>query len=267
MEKNVWKRKRILITVKAYPTYSKKYFETVCTAGITEEGQWIRLYPLPFRFLSKEQKFKKYQWIEVNVTKNEKDNREQSYRPDLSSLRIVSQPLSTKNAWEARNEIVLKTVSPSLEYLRENYPRTSLGIIRPKEILNFVAEEAPRDELYEYQQMVMDFADDGDVDIITPIKPIPFKCSYIFLCDDTNCKKPHKLSIYDWELGGLYTRLSKKSSDEEYIKQKLKEKFFDEICSPKKDTHFIVGNKYPYPDAFMILGVYYPDKVRQLTLF
>lgn len=32
-------RVKILITVKAYPAISKKYDETVCTAGITEEGK------------------------------------------------------------------------------------------------------------------------------------------------------------------------------------------------------------------------------------
>ena len=44
-------RKRIYITVKAYPTLSEKHDELVCTAGICEDGSWIRLYPLPFRKL------------------------------------------------------------------------------------------------------------------------------------------------------------------------------------------------------------------------
>ena len=32
-------RTKVLITVKAYPALSKKYSETVCTAGITEEAK------------------------------------------------------------------------------------------------------------------------------------------------------------------------------------------------------------------------------------
>jgi len=40
-------RIKIPITVKAYPAISKEYNETVCTAGITEEGKWIRIYPIP----------------------------------------------------------------------------------------------------------------------------------------------------------------------------------------------------------------------------
>ncbi len=43
-----WEKKRVLVTVKAYPEKSKKYGEVVCTIGLTEEGEWIRLYPIPF---------------------------------------------------------------------------------------------------------------------------------------------------------------------------------------------------------------------------
>lgn len=44
-------RKRIFILVKTYPTISATYGELVCTAGILEDGTWIRLYPVPFRLL------------------------------------------------------------------------------------------------------------------------------------------------------------------------------------------------------------------------
>ena len=49
-------KKRIYIVVKTYPTISKEYSELVCTAGILEDGSWIRLYPIPFKKLEFEQK-------------------------------------------------------------------------------------------------------------------------------------------------------------------------------------------------------------------
>lgn len=64
------KTERILVTVKTYPTLSKKYGETVCTAGIREDGSWIRLYPVPFRRLNEEEQYHKYDWIEARVKKN-----------------------------------------------------------------------------------------------------------------------------------------------------------------------------------------------------
>lgn len=64
------KKERVLITVKTYPTFSRKYIELVCTAGFREDGSWIRLYPSPFRFLEKGNRYKKYQWIELEIDKN-----------------------------------------------------------------------------------------------------------------------------------------------------------------------------------------------------
>jgi hypothetical protein len=36
-----WEKKRVLVTVTAYPEKSKKYGQVVCTIGLTEEGDWI----------------------------------------------------------------------------------------------------------------------------------------------------------------------------------------------------------------------------------
>lgn len=45
----VKQRLKVLITVKTYPVPSTKYDELVCTAGVTEPGDFIRLYPINFR--------------------------------------------------------------------------------------------------------------------------------------------------------------------------------------------------------------------------
>ena len=37
-------KKRVLILVKAEPSPSRKYGSTVCTAGVTDNGEFIRLY-------------------------------------------------------------------------------------------------------------------------------------------------------------------------------------------------------------------------------
>lgn len=62
-------KEKVLIAVKTYPTLSKKYTELVCTAGFKEDGTWIRIYPSPFRLLNDSQKYKKYQWIELELGK------------------------------------------------------------------------------------------------------------------------------------------------------------------------------------------------------
>ena len=70
---------KILITVKTYPALSTKYGETVCTAGITEEGKWIRIYPLPFRKLDYDKRFNKYDWVELELKRNTNDFRRWGY--------------------------------------------------------------------------------------------------------------------------------------------------------------------------------------------
>jgi len=72
---------KVLITVKTYPSLSAKYGELVCTAGFLEDGSWIRLYPIPFRKLKKDEKYTKYQWIELDIVNNDKDFRPESFRP------------------------------------------------------------------------------------------------------------------------------------------------------------------------------------------
>jgi len=50
-------REKILVTVKTYPTLSRKYGETVCTAGVREDGSWVRIYPVPFRRLNESEQY------------------------------------------------------------------------------------------------------------------------------------------------------------------------------------------------------------------
>ena len=81
----IYEKKKILVTVKTYPLPSKKTMEASCTAGITQDGNWIRLFPLPFRYLQSSKQFKKYQWIEAKITKAS-DPRPESYKIDIDSI-------------------------------------------------------------------------------------------------------------------------------------------------------------------------------------
>ena len=139
LEKSQIERIKILVAVKTYPRISSKYFETVCTAGFLESGKWIRLYPVTFRFLSKDKKFKKYQWIEADVVKDNKDPRPESYKisGDIKLLHC----LDTKDSWEKRKKLVLSKVYFNLDTLineaRDIKIFTSLATFKPKRILGF----------------------------------------------------------------------------------------------------------------------------------
>ena len=51
---------RVLILCKTYPSPSARYVETSCVAGISEAGELMRLYPVPFRLIQDEKQFKKW---------------------------------------------------------------------------------------------------------------------------------------------------------------------------------------------------------------
>jgi len=93
-------RIKFLLTVKAYPQPSRSYSELVCTAGIREDGSWIRVYPVPLRSLDLD-KFSKFSWIEMDLKQHEDDFRPESYRPiniDLSDMKCLDE-IGTDNYW------------------------------------------------------------------------------------------------------------------------------------------------------------------------
>ena len=102
-------KEKILITVKTYPTLSKKYAELVCTAGVNEAGQWRRIYPVPFRQLNSDQKYKKYQWIEVELRKSTSDGRPETYQI-AGQLVLLNDPLPTSDSWRLRREAFINKV-------------------------------------------------------------------------------------------------------------------------------------------------------------
>src|SRR5947209_7715161 len=89
-----WTDKRILITVRTYPLPARKGIEVSCTGGITDDGKWIRLFPVPYRFLEEDRRFTKYQWINVSVTKARNDIRPESFTPNLDTM-AIGERLST----------------------------------------------------------------------------------------------------------------------------------------------------------------------------
>jgi hypothetical protein len=131
---------RILILVKTYPVLSKTYQELVCTAGVREDGSWIRLYPVPFRKLKHEQQYEKYQWVEIDAVRNNDDPRPESFRPVKLpvEMELREKIEADGDTWKARRELVLKKVHSSLSKLiqeaKDTQLVTSLAVFKPRRI-------------------------------------------------------------------------------------------------------------------------------------
>ena len=226
-------KKRILITVKTYPTLSKKYDELVCTAGFDEEGNWVRLYPIPFRKLEYQHRYKKYSWIEMDIVKNTSDFRPESYRPiNIDDIRIVGEIKADGSSWDARRAIVLKKVYTNLEKLigeaKDPNIRTSLAVFKAKKIISFQWEEVDRER-----------------------------------------DKESTLMIEDWEIGQLFWNCLDKRKDEQLACNDVKKKYYDDFAETK-DLHFFLGTTRKFHSVglnpFIIIGTFHPKHQVQREL-
>lgn len=254
---------RVLITVKTYPTLSRKYGELVCTAGFREDGSWVRIYPIPFRDLPYETRFKKYQWIEVDLERNDRnDPRPESHKVlNLEGIRTVGD-VPTGPGWRARRELVLRNVHSNLARLLQETrdPRrgTSLATFKPSRILDFKCKPVdPRwnpDKLAQFQQTDL-FREYGDIAEVA--EKIPWRFSIRF--EDDSGRISHML-IEDWETCQLYRNCVRSGDAPEAAAEKVRQKYL--TLARTTDFHLYLGTTLRFhnigPNPFIIIGTFYP---------
>ncbi len=267
---NPWKHEEILVTVKAYPNPSKKYIETVCVAGVTKNRQWVRLYPIPYRYLEYEQRFPTYGWIEASIRKS-KDHRPESYNIDIQTLKVAGK-LGTANAWQARRELLLPLASPSIEELQrqQEASKISLGLIRPKQIKRLIIQpkKDPHwsdEELAKLQRhSLLDEMQREDVQrIVRELEKIPYDFLYEFDCDDSRCRG-HKISVISWEVMESYRKWRQNYGEQ--WESKFREKYEQELPGSKHELYFFMGTMAAHPKVWLIIGLFYPPSQQQGAL-
>lgn len=248
-------RLRLLVTVKTYPTPSARYQETVCTAGISSDGRWIRLYPVPFRYWDEEQQYELYDWIELDARRPSDDTRKESYRP-VGDITVLSH-VPPDNHWEQRKQLVLPHASPSVEYLTDAYERdgTSLGLVQPGEVTDVIVEKESADWTPRERAILTQGRLFGSQP--KPLEKLDHRFSYRFRCHGTDCKT-HEMMITDWGLCYLYLKMRRECGTEEAVQKTLAK--CRDVVARDKDAWFYVGTVYPYR-TFIIVGMFYPKKL------
>lgn len=270
-------RERILITVKTYPTLSATYGELVCTAGLREDGSWIRIYPIPFRRLEDFQKFEKYRIIEADVTRNWKDSRPESHRVDFQSLQLTEEILPTDDAWRERRRWVLDrgNVHEDLAKLIEaanQKNELSLATFKPAEITNFKIEAQPSewdqtklDKLQAQANQAEMFSEWEPKNLTQIVRKLPWKFSYE-LVDATGRKST--MMIEDWEIGALYWNCLRNSTPEEAV-AKVRQMYFENFR--QKDLYLFLGTTREWhgrgKNPFVVIGTFHPPHRPQMDLF
>jgi hypothetical protein len=260
-----WQKKRVLVTVKAAPERSKKYGECVCTAGITEEGEFIRLYPISLDVFRRGPRFKKFSWIEVECEKaqGEKLRRKESYRIREGSLRVVDTSLCENPVdWAGREKVLAHLRSPSVESLVQAFDadRTSLGFIRVGELQRFYKSEELNVEGADGPR-IMQATFDAMGGMGRPkwiLNQIPHVFRYQFRCGvpDNSCRG-HDMTCEDWELFESNRKWSERYRTPELLWEKLHDRYFTRMKDA--DLQFFMGTESQY-GSWLIVGLYYPKR-------
>ena len=271
---------KLLVLVKTYPNISVKYEETVCTAGILEDGRWIRLYPVPFRRLEYGKQYKKYQWIELKAQRSASDPRIESHRPYLDTLKATDETISTANQWHKRKQYVEKTkVYNDMEKLKKDARQRNISLatfkpkrvikcsIKPKTIKELESDAVKIKKILDRRRQLKLFQDDLK-ELKFLITKTPFKFSYTF--QDVGGSES-TFSIVDWEIGQLYINCYKRSvqtNEEDRCQEacrKVEEKLEGFIRG--KDLYFFLGTTQQFHswgrNPFMIVGLFYPPIAKE----
>ncbi|MBX3747118.1 MAG: hypothetical protein KF833_17565 [Verrucomicrobiae bacterium] len=268
---------RVLITVKTYPTLSRKYGETVCTAGVRKDGSWVRIYPVPFRRLDQEEQYSKFDWIEADLRRSTSDPRPETMHPtDVRQLQPVGH-IDTRDNWRERRKLILETarVYSRLDDLiagaRAN--QLSLAVFRPKRIMDFVWEEEEREWDREKLAQMRDrtrqgelFTEDAWRQTFQVIPKLPYSFSYRL--EDSGGRRS-ELQVLDWETGALYWRcLRSTNGDEAAALAKVRAKYLGEFGT--RDLHLFLGTTQEFhfraPNPWVIVGVFQIPHQRQCQL-
>lgn len=252
-------KRRVRILVKAFPQPSTKHEETVCCAGVTEDGeQLLRLYPIRYRRLPKEDQFDRYDLVEMTMTKASSDARPESYRVDEGSIHVVQREGISD---EAKVKLWLPFIAPSIGVLIEESKARgrSLGIIKPQpESLRFLIKEAKDSSLDDQEVASLVFNQASLLE--DPLKPLEkprygfyyqFNCADPSRCTCTN--NPHTHQIHDWEVQATYIHYKRRYKTEEETLAKMIQAYQDSI--PTRNLHFIMGTMAAHPRTFIVIGL------------
>jgi hypothetical protein len=255
---------RILVTVKAYPQPSRTYGETVCVAGVrvdTSAPSWIRLYPVAYRDLLFVNRFKKYQILDLRGFRSPSDQRPESYKPNISGI-TLGDTLGTayrwRDRWQHLDPLAGATTSCELLALQGTPAASSLGLVKPREVIRLDVEA--NDAFSEDQQRLAELAAAGDLFTAERrvLEPAPYRLKYHYVCMEPGCKG-HTQSLIDWEAGEAARSWKQKGYAESELPERLRRKFFDQMCATDRDTYFFLGNQHQHPKGFLVLGVFWPS--------
>ncbi len=245
-------REKVLILVKALPHVGEKHGETVCCAGVTENGEWRRQYPIHFRNLKS--KFKRWQWIEYDWILPRDDARSESRRVQEDTIAIEGEMPSSQRA-RFLAPIVVRSTD---EAVARNQ---TLALIRPKDVRFHFHKKTAKDikkerEAYAVAASQKSFFDDE----LKALDPCPYAFKFDYRTEDG---KPHNATCDDWETSAMFYNFQNRYGENDALA--IMDKTFNEEY-PSKGMVFAMGTHSRRPQQWLLVGVIRLDEIAQMPL-
>ncbi|MBC8267236.1 MAG: hypothetical protein H8E36_00640 [Rhodospirillaceae bacterium] len=244
-----------IILIKAAPQVGDTHGETVCCAGVDLEGNWLRLYPVSFRYLKDGQKFGRWDKVSFLWSSPRDDRRVESRRIDQQSLTIIGD-LPKRERGQFLNSLIVTSLNKEREAGR------SLALLKA-DIKDFIYEKKTDDEIAketEKFKLIRDQADMFNSKPLIPYRPAPYKFKYRYETDDGR----REGTCQDWEIEATFYKWSKLYGEDGAL-ERLVNRWGKEY--PEKGVFFAMGTHSQYPDTWLINGIIRFDEVPQLSLF
>ena len=255
-------RLRLLVTVKTAPRPTDRYDQTIYAAGVSADPfrpGWIRLAPIPVRELGPGAAFGTYDIISVDARPVGPCPRRETWRPVPHTL-VREHHL---RQWRCRRP----WLDPYLgEPLCQPHRNTSgrpdvpaLVLVRPRQVDELVLAPHPgwTSEQRRRLDTYADRLDPAGRQERGPLREPRFTGDYRYRCAAYDCTG-HRQTILDWEFVALQHRLAGLPDDR--LRAALTTAFLHRICGPDRDLAFYLGRSATRPDAFDVLGVYWPPR-------
>lgn len=247
----------LVVVGKVYPAYSKTHDEVVCTGGIRRDTQeLVRLHPIPFRSLDGQHRFSNWQWVRLKMGPDRFDTRPGSFRVVPQSIEVGE----VVRSHDGRRDLVecCKQQFDSLLDLRTRnaQDRTSLGIVRPVEVIRAVTRLKSDEEREEWLARERAVMEQGRLFGDTP-KKIDFpemEFSVEWRCAEINCPA-HTMGLRQWGIHELYRRLKDDGATPREASGKIEARLRTELDLERRDLYFFLGNHRSHQTTFGLMDV------------
>jgi len=240
-----------VIIVKAAPQRGERHGETVCTAAITTDKKWVRLYPIAFRTLDDAQKFKRWDIVTYKWRLPSDDKRPESRRLDHETL-VVTGTYPKKSRFALVEPMIVDSL------VAERAAGRSFAFIRPT-IKSFHIEKKSPKEFAAEQANFDDYANQTNFffKALKSYQACPYRFKYKYRIADGE----RTGTCQDWETEATFFLWSKQYGEEEALKR-IQKRWGEEM--PSKGLLFAMGTHSLHADTWLINGLVQMSEIGQL---